>query len=398
VFVILFRIFIWKNQNERGELKDMLIYLFCFFISCFLIWLGENNKKYFIISKIIFLLALIIPAVLAGLRDFSIGVDVLTYGNHFFYDVVSSPNLNTISPIWDGWIEPGYKWLTFIVTKFTDDVHWFYFLIMLLQNIFVFLGFYIYKDKLPIWLGMWCYYCIFFNNSLNMIRQNFAMSILFFASFYLLNKSYIKYTIWILITLLFHKAVLSAFLLIPIHIYISKYESDRVKFIFTTGMVIFCLTSEIALNFISGIIRIDYLERAIFYLFFMKQANSLKMAIGFIAAFLPPFVLFYWKRRKLYDIGKENHFFFVVAIICLVSTQFMWIFGEYAGRIVAIFQWILLLALPMTTIIYKYLPGKQFLLKTSIACYAVYYWFFVLVYRNTDETFPYTSSFLESIF
>jgi len=374
-----------------------MIYFFCFVSSCFFIWLGENNRKYFLTSKMIFLLALIIPAALAGLRDFSIGKDVWGYGNPFFYDVVSSPNLDTVSPKWSEWIEPGYAWLNLIVAKFTDDVHWFYFFIMLLQNIFVLLGFYAYRDKSPIWLGMLCYYCIFFNNSLNMIRQNLALSIMFFASCYLFKRAYIKYMAWILVALLFHKSAITAFMLIPLHIYICKFEKDKAKFILTIGIIIFFLTLEPILNFGLELMQMNYLARALEYLV-AEQANSLKMAVGFFAALFPPFAFFYWKRKELYASGKENHFFFMITIICLISTQLMWIVGEFANRITDIFRWYLLLALPMTIGIYRDLPGKRFLLKISIVCYAVYYWFLVLVYRNTDETFPYTSSILSSIF
>jgi len=375
----------------------MLIYLVCFVSSCIFIWLGEKNRKYFFISKIIFLFALIIPSALAGLRDFSIGVDVWGYGNPFFYDVVSSPGLDTVNPKWSNWIEPGYAWLNFIVTKFTDDVHWFYFFIMLLQNIFVLLGFYAYRDKLPIWLGMLCYYCIFFNNSLNMIRQNFALSIIFFASYYLLKKAYIKYMAWIFVALFFHKSAITAFMIIPLHIYSCKFEKDKAKFILIVGMIIFSLILEPVLNFSLQLLQMDYLAKALHYLL-MEKANSLKMAVGFFASLFPPFVFFYWKRKELYASGKENHFFFMITIICLMSTQLMWITGEFANRITDIFRWYLLLALPMTIGIYKDLPGKQLLLKISITCYAIYYWFLVLVYRNTDETFPYTSSILSSIF
>jgi hypothetical protein len=377
----------------------MFPYLICFSTSSFLLWFGQNIKRgqseWF--RWFIYGIALLIPAALAGLRDFSIGVDTAGYGNPFFYDVVSSPSLDAVSPQWDGWIEPGYAWLNFIVAKFTDDVHWFYFVIMLLQNLFTFLGFYIYKHKLSIWLGMFCYYCIFFNYSLNSIRQCFALSIIFFASYYLLNKSYIKYAFCILITFLFHKVAILMFLFIPLHVYINKFESDRAKYFLITGVTIFFLLLETILGSILEILQLNNIQRAFEYLS-SERVTSLKMAIGFFASIVPPVVFFYWKRKKLYDVGKENHFFLTVIVICLLSTQLMWIGGEFIGRIADPFKWFLMLALPMTAAIYKNSSGKQFLLKTSVACYAIYYWILISVYRNSDETIPYTSAFLETIF
>jgi len=373
-----------------------MIYIICFAISCLLIWLGENSRKYFIANKIIFLLALIIPAALAGLRDFSIGVDTLFYGNPFFYDVASSPNLNSISPTWGNWIEPGYAWFNFIVVQFTDNVRWFYFWIMLLQNAFVFLGFYAYRNRLPVWLGMLCYYFFFFNYSLNAIREIFALSIIFFASSYLLSKSYIKYATWILVALFFHKSALIAFLIIPLHIYVLKFESGRAKFVLIAGFVIFFISLEMILEFILGMMQMDYLMRGLHYLSGETEYTWRTHAI-FLFVFFPPVAFFYWKRKKMYNAGKEYHFFFIITIICLLSAQLIY-FGPFTARIGTIFRWLLALALPMSLVVYKNSPSKQTLLKLSIICYAIYYWFFIFIHRNRDETFPYYSPILSSIF
>jgi hypothetical protein len=368
----------------------------CFCLSSILIWLGENNRKYFITSRIFFLLALIIPAALAGLRDFSVGIDVVVYVKPFFDDVVSSPNLNALDPKWDLWIEPGYRWLNFVVAIFTDDVHWFFFWIVFLQSSFVFLGLYTYRDKMPLWLGMLCYYFLFFCYSLCAVRESLAMSMLFFASRYLLNKSYIKYAIVALVLVLFHKSALLAFLLIPLHIYVSKFESDRAKFILITCFALFFLFLEKILNLILEILQMEYLLRALYYLEGETEFTWRTHAI-LIAVFILPFAFFYWKRKKMYSIGKEYHFFFAITAVCLLVSQLI-TFGPHTARMATVFKWLLILILPMSLAVYKGLPNKQFLLKISVACYAVYYWFFTLVYRNREEVLPYSSSFLNSIF
>jgi hypothetical protein len=374
-----------------------MIYVFCFLISCLLIWFGENNRKYFITSRVFFLLALIIPAALAGLRDPSIGFDTMLYTKPFFDDVVSSPNLNAVSPQWDFWIEPGYRWLNFIVAKFTDDVHWFFFWIIFLQNSFVFLGFYFYRDKVPVWLGMLCYYFCFFCYSLCFARESLVMSVLFFAFHYLLNKSYIKYAIFALVLVLFHKSALLALLLIPFHIYASKFESDRAKFILMICLTVFFFTLEKILGLALEFFNMDYLERALWYASENETEYTWRSHAILIAVFFPPFAFFYWKRKEMYSIGKEYHFFFLITIICLLFSQIIAL-GPWAYRFVTVFKWFLVLVLPMSLAVYKNLPSKQFLLKISIVCYSVYYWFFLLVHRDRENVLPYSSSFLNSIF
>jgi hypothetical protein len=374
-----------------------MIYVFCFLISCLLIWFGENNRKYFIASKVIFLLALIITATLAGVRDYFVGIDTRFYVKPFFDDVVSSPNLNAVSSQWDLWIEPGYRWLNFIVAQFTDDVHWFFFWIIFLQNSFVFLGFYFYRDKVPIWLGMLCYYFCFFCYSLCFARESLVMSVLFFASRYLLNKSYMKYAIIALVLVLFHKSALLALLMIPLHIYASKFESDRAKFILMLCMVAFFLVLEKIIGLALEAFNMEYLERLLFYASENETDYTWRSHAILIAVFFPPFAFFYWKRKEMYSIGKEYHFFFLITIICLLFSQVIAL-GPMAHRLVTVFKWFWVLVLPMSLAVYKGLPGKQFLLKISIACYVVYYWFFTLVQRNREDVLPYSSSILSSIF
>jgi hypothetical protein len=369
-------------------------YLICFFSSCLLIWFGQKIKQgqseFF--RWFVYAIALLIPAALSGIRDFSVGWDSLYYAIPFFRDIITSPNLNAISLQWDGWIEPGYMWFNFIVAQFTDNVHWLFFWLSFLQNIFTFFGFYAYRNKLPIWLGMLCYYVLFFTPSLSLIRSSFAMSIFFFASKYLSNRSYMKYAIWLLVAFLFHKSALIAFLFIPIHIYVHKFENDRAKFILIAGVVISFLILYKNLNLILRFLQMDYLWRILTYLA-ESNIRLTGMIINFII-YIPPFAFFYWKRKKLYSLDKENHFFFMMTIISLLSSQLTFIGGDYAGRIELVFHMFLLLALPIALRGYN----KQFLLKVFIVCYLFCFWGIMVVRRNPDIVIPYTSSILNSIF
>lgn len=79
--------------------------------------------------------------------------------------------------------------------------------------------------------------------SLNMMRQSMAISIVFYASQYILIGKYFKYAIYLLIAMLFHKSIIIMLCLIPI----SRYLKISQK----SSIIIICV-SVIALAFNVG--------------------------------------------------------------------------------------------------------------------------------------------------
>jgi hypothetical protein len=136
----------------------------------------------------------------------------------------------------------------------------------------------------------------------------------------------------------------------------------------------------------------DYLWKILTYLA-ESNIQLTGMIINFIV-YIPPFALFYWKRKKLYNLDKENHFIFMMTIVSLFSSQLTFIGGSFAGRIEIAFHMFLLLALPIVLRAYN----NQFLLKIFIVCYLLCFWGLMVVHRNPDLVIPYSSSILNSIF
>ena len=64
-------------------LSSALIYIFTFSASLAIFWIGQktcsNNKRVNILSKIILFIAVLLPSLLAGMRDNSVGIDVEVY-------------------------------------------------------------------------------------------------------------------------------------------------------------------------------------------------------------------------------------------------------------------------------------------------------------------------------
>lgn len=59
------------------------MYVLIFGVSAGFIYCSEKTQSK-LLKRILIILALLIPSILAGLRDYSIGNDVLLYGNKWF--------------------------------------------------------------------------------------------------------------------------------------------------------------------------------------------------------------------------------------------------------------------------------------------------------------------------
>ena len=73
----------------------MAPYLFTFSISLYCCVIGEKQLKHGnkYIAKTMLFFAVLVVAILAGVRDYSIGTDIATYGNYEFAAALRSNNI-----------------------------------------------------------------------------------------------------------------------------------------------------------------------------------------------------------------------------------------------------------------------------------------------------------------
>ena len=162
----------------------MTAYIVTFLVTLFFSYIDERNllKEKPNRLKHIIMVAFIImlPAVLAGLRDYSIGTDVQIYAKSVFENAVRSSSVNSVLERYSE-LEPGFLMLAFIVSRITSSVHFFLFSIAFIIQLFVYLALYRTRNYCSIFMGESVYLFLIYNASLNMMRQTIAMAILLFA-------------------------------------------------------------------------------------------------------------------------------------------------------------------------------------------------------------------------
>jgi len=374
-----------------------MIYVVCFALSCFFVYLGQRSEKYTVMRSIFFFVAILFPSILAGARDIGIGTDTIGYAYPAFKDAATAPTFKGMEARWDNWLEPGYLYMNFIFSKYTD-ISIFFGSLMFIQTLFTLAGLYVWRQKIDLWLGMLCYYCFVFSYSLNTMRQSFSLSVCFFAFsyFYIYRKKTIYFILCVILAMTFHKPAIIFLAIFMIYKYTEKYKSsisNMILILFILSFVIIlCIGSFMFGDILNAISLMHYTE------YIQKTDIEPKFPYRSLILLTPIAVLFYFNRKKIRDYSTKYNFF-----ICLLGGIFSVTLLPWSGnpdmkRIGECFMWFICIILPIAVASYNLPKVKHFILNSSVAFYCIFYWFCIFIFRGYTEIYPYSSKILESIF
>lgn len=163
-----------------------------------------NNK---IFSLILSCVAVLIPSLIAGYRDETVGMDLMYYAVPCFNSMQNIQNVSQLL-VYIGFsdLEPLYLIYNFIITRFTDDFFWPLFIqqVMVLSLVLFTCYRFRYALNAPALYLLFMLLCYCQSMSLN--RQIFAISILFFSFYYVVNRKLVKFLICIAFATLFHSS------------------------------------------------------------------------------------------------------------------------------------------------------------------------------------------------
>ena len=205
----------------------MYIYLCVFAISILLCYFCEKiafpaieqktlSKLWFVILLILIAL---LPSILGGVRDYSIGTDIRVYGNTWFYLARSSSNLfSLLGTASASSIGALYAIFNFVVSRFTNNPHWFYFWYCFVENIIVLIALREKRKLISITSGWATYLLLFYNLNFNMLRQGMALVILLLGFKYVREEKFLRFLLVVLFAYLFHSTAIIALLVYIVYL------------------------------------------------------------------------------------------------------------------------------------------------------------------------------------
>lgn len=377
----------------------MLMYLAAFAVSIGLAACGEGlyQKKNQKGGVACLVLAVLVAALLAGLRDVSVGTDSVVYEEWFRY----AWNM-------DGWgdylfkayakTEPFFMSLIYLASWLGSAVQGAYFLIGLCTYGFAMVAITLLREKISIPLAWASYLFLFFGYSLNAMRQSLAMTALLLAVSLLMRKNYIGYVVFTVLALLSHSTsiLLSAAILV-IYLILKKWDIWQVKTALlgcTAAAVLLYEPLFYALN------RIGVLPER--FSSYIEEISGVHLSLNPILVRLPFLLLavvFYreFARKSENKTDKSGADFLLVMMGMEMILSELRIFSVTLYRIclyVGVFRCLgigwLVAALRESL---KFRKWEKPIIVLLLAMLAVI-WVYQAVLQGNDEIYPYTSELL----
>lgn len=377
----------------------MAVYLIGFTVSIALIALTEKKHRALFCLGAFF--ALLIPCMIAALRSDNVGTDIQVYITKLVQSATNAPNLRAYLD--DYWYigyrnqyvadyEYGFSLLVYALTKLTHSIPVILFAIQAITVVPIFLALARGRKDGPVWLGMLVYYLLFFNASLNAMRQFMAMGILLLAFRFLLEKRYVPTLLLTAVSLLFHY---SGLIVVPIYCvywilnlrrdYLFKHNNIQ----FTGRTTIVLIISVCAFGLL---LNLNLLLKLVSSLGMSRFSNYLTgdqfhLLINQIILRLPVIGLFIANWKYLKSHSKTAAFYMAMLVLDMVAAQLISV-DTFAFRIS---QYFLMYLIPAAPVLYT--CRKQGMARSVntllLVAYLLVYWYYTYVLQLRHGTVPY---------
>ena len=359
---------------------SLSFYIINFSISIFLSNIYQKAyKKRFKINeckKTIWFFLITLPPVLVSSLRYNVGTDYNAYIEIY----------NRINHYWTSsgaWNYYRNEPLFFLINKISyllfDSYLGVFFLSSLIIHLFIMLGLDNYKEHISISFALFIYYMYFFNFSLNGIRQTIALSIVFFALKYLLQRSFIKYLYWVVVATLFHN---TAILTIPLYFLIYLNNNPAFKFVYYLSIL---LTPFVLIILIGAFINLPILESYSHYV----TNKQLVIKPGFAIHILPILIPVFLFKKNVIRVNTKYQVFFDISLLNIPYTYVAY-YVDWGQRMAKYTNTVYLLLIPLAINSVRKEKNKHLLLIYYIIYFAFYY-IGIYVLNNSSEAFPYRS-------
>lgn len=372
-----------------------MVYFVVFLISIFFARLCEGAENRTL--RLLFgSLSVLCPSLLAGLRDQGVGYDTYVYSDVAISEVYASRNDSIfafISTLFDGdyTFEPLFIFLNYLGLSFSDSVTSVFLVCSLFIVGMAFKAMYDYRDKASLPLMMLVFLFLYFNISLNIMRQTIAL-VIALNVFIALEK---KQWVWacVLMALLFgaHSTAF-VFLLFFFLYYVYKFDKTQkivllVLFSILGGFTLFDILIELFIN-------LNILPTK-FVAYMASQGETAVFKTALLYGWLSWAMMMYSYRLILETDKRELTFItnvkLLANVLLLASMLNVWVFRM--SYYMAIFD-VLFVPRVIRLVVEGDNERRGRILGLVLILLIVFYWYWSIIHNNENETYPYKSAIL----
>ncbi|MDE6761091.1 MAG: EpsG family protein, partial [Lachnospiraceae bacterium] len=359
------------------------------YLGCFLLSLGfahcackysKQRSAFFVFA----FLSILIPALLGGLRDYSIGTDTrfyavpdfvgVKYAKGFFNFVFNNSER-----------EPLYLTLCFFSAKILGGGTWnqasfFLFMMQFITIACVWYGAYKHRKYVSVTLVLTLFFCFHYNATYNVMRQYLASAIIFAGLHNIDERRYKRFLLIIVIACLFHSTAVMGLVLLPVKWYLDNHKNtDSSKMLFrqifiVCGIMIGAyLIPQICLR----LINIGILESRYIYYFTHESITDSKLDTVLYAGEIILLLLLglRGKRQSEFDFNfYKTNLIILFAVLQLGKIIYS---GERFGMLFSMINLIMLAYIP------NFFEKKSRKIVTiGIILIGMVYWIYIYMYSG----------------
>lgn len=369
----------------------MLIYLVVFAFAIAFTMFGEYNlkKNSRKVGTVCFVIAVVIPCVLAALRKPGVGIDSGTYAYTDFQIARTSSSFSAYY-IRSSVREVLYTIIVYLTSRISSSFFLLYFISQLLIIAPVYYSLFLIKDRrkeLSLAVSYCAFLFLYYNLSLNIIRQSMATSfILLGYTLYKLNRKLIASTalLFICAVLIHSFAIIVAPSTILLDKIINDNKKDLWKKILIVGTIllavinvdsIILLVAKIAPGIMTKYVNtFNYINRS-----GLSYGDTLMKLVFFIAC-----VVATKKKVRKKEFSLKSYTFLGAVGM---AFQFVSIVSEYLIRISYYYQFFMIV--PIGSFYASFVKNNKITMKVVSVILLFLYWYIVYVNWDWHGTMPF---------
>ena len=368
----------------------MIPYIITFTLSLLFTYMASKVSSR--IGRILLsILAISGPVILAGFRDISIGTDSINYMNIYngtkeFY----STTLNSYIESSPDTVETLFLVYNYLCSKIFTEYQFYLITCYIIIIIPVYIIAMSKRTELNPVFSMMIFYFVFYNESLNLMRQYMSIIFAFMAIVYLSDDKVKKSLIFSLIAIGIHNSSILILIIYPIYRMLNKYslrDYTMMYILLFLGIVGFLVSLD-SLN----IVMLDSTERFTKYLNDQSGTMSLSTIILYLLIVIIQFL------SVKYCSTHKMEFLALIALLAF-TFNFASTISHTMYRLSLIFNICSCFSIPYAF----YIAGKNNFIarrmhpavwRLLMMSLVLYYWYFSVVLRGSNDTYPYTSILL----
>lgn len=313
------------------DIGSVFIYLFVFFCSIALSRCASSAKRHRKKSseRILLFFSMLLPCILAGMRDISVGIDVQNYVvSNFKVAQSSGIDFTKFLDVMPKDVEMLFALLIYVCAKL-GTISLLLFAIQFLISIPIYKVLYE-KNSVSYALPLSIYYFLFFNLELSAMRQGIASSFLLLAYVRYRNKRYSSGVILAVCACLFHISAIIALSIFLVFLLISKARHPWRIYLFCVVLICgFCIALPKLSPYISSLVGLISGRYAYYVRTYLNGAfNSSNLyTVDLICKTALLLVAFFWTKIKRKTFIKYVEYDWLLAIVLM--GRFWALFNGY---------------------------------------------------------------------